>query len=68
MVVKAFINLNPQLPSGFRSSAGIVENDGQNKEREKSLGHNTQWDAEERTRDNQDTTWIFTYALPSGEW
>lgn len=37
MVVQAFINLNPQLPSGFRSSAGIVENDGQNNEREKSL-------------------------------
>lgn len=53
MVVKAFINLNPQLPSGFRSSAGIVENDGQNKEREKSLGHNTQWDAEERARDTK---------------
>lgn len=37
MVVQAFINLNPQFPSGFGSSAGIVENDGQNKAREKSL-------------------------------
>lgn len=53
MVVQAFINLNHQFPSGFRSSAGIVENDGQNKEREKSLGHNSQWEAEEITRNTK---------------
>lgn len=53
MVVQAFVNLNPQFPSGFRSSESIVENYDQNKEREKSTGHNSQWEAEETTRDTK---------------